>query len=194
LPLAHDYPGTPTHLTADTALGLLKPWLERADCGKVSEDVKLDSHLLANHGIRLAGCVHDTIIESYVLEVHEKHDLASLAQRHCGWTTLTLDEVTGKGVSRIAFSAVDVSRATEFAAQQADCILALHDILHPRIAADEKLPFIYDRIELPLVPVLFAMERHGVLIHREKLEAQSQELGKEILALEQKAYDAAGQP
>ena len=194
LPLAHQYPAAPAQVPAATALGALKPWLERADCRKVAEDTKLDCHLLANHGIRLAGCVHDTIIESYVLEVHERHELAALAQRHCGWTTLTLDEVTGKGVSRIAFSAVDVSRATEFAAQQADCILALHDILHPRIAADEKLPFIYDRVELPLVPVLFAMERHGVLIDREKLEAQSQELGKDILALEQKAYDAAGQP
>ncbi|HET7365479.1 MAG TPA: DNA polymerase I [Burkholderiales bacterium] len=194
LPLAHQYPAAPAQVPLDTALVLLRPWLERADCRKVTEDAKLDSHLLANHAIELAGCVHDTIIESYVLEVHERHELAALAQRHCGWTTLTLDEVTGKGVSRIAFSAVDVSRATEFAAQQADCILALHDILQPRIAADEKLPFIYDRIELPLVPVLFAMERHGVLIDREKLEAQSQELGKDILALEQKAYDAAGQP
>src|SRR5262249_7461287 len=194
LPLAHQYPAAPAQVPLATALAALKPWLERADCRKVAEDTKLDCHLLANHGIRLAGCVHDTIIESYVLEVHERHELAALAQRHCGWTTLVLDEVTGKGVSRIAFSAVDVSRATEFAAQQADCILALHDILHPRIAADEKLPFIYDRIELPLVPVLFAMERHGVLIDRQKLEAQSQELGKDILALEQKAYDAAGQP
>ena len=194
LPLAHQYAGAPAQLPLTSALALLKPWLERADCRKVAEDTKLDSHLLANHGIQLAGCVHDTIIESYVLEVHERHELASLAQRHCGWTTLTLDEITGKGVSRIAFSAVDVSRATEFAAQQADCILALHDLLQPRIAADQKLAYVYDRIERPLVPVLFAMERHGVLIDRQKLEAQSQELGKEILALEQKAYDAAGQP
>ncbi len=194
LPLAHQYPGAPAQVPLDAAFARLKPWLKRADCRKVGEDAKLDSHLLANHGIQLAGCVHDTIIESYVLEVHERHELASLAQRHCGWTILTLDEVTGKGVSRIGFSAVDVARATEYAAQQADCILALHDILQPRIAADEKLAFVYERIELPLVPVLLAMERHGVLIDREKLEAQSQELGKEILALEQKAYDAAGQP
>ena len=194
LPLAHQYAAAPAQVPMDTALALLKPWLERADCRKVAEDAKLDSHLLANHGVQLAGCVHDTIIESYVLEVHERHELAALAQRHCGWTTLTWDEVTGKGVSRIAFSAVDVSRATDYAGQQADCILALHDILQPRIAADEKLAFVYERIELPLVPVLLAMERHGVLIDRPKLEAQSQELGKEILAIEQKAYDAAGQP
>ena len=69
-------------------MNLLKPWLERADRRKVGEDVKLDTHMLANHGVRLAGCVHDTLLESYVLEVHEKHDLGMLAQRHCGWTLL----------------------------------------------------------------------------------------------------------
>ncbi|TMH72876.1 MAG: DNA polymerase I, partial [Betaproteobacteria bacterium] len=194
LPLAHDYAGAPAQLGADAALRLLKPWLERADCRKVTKDAKLDSHLLANHGVRLAGCVHDTLIESYVLEVHERHELASLAQRHCGWTSLTYDEVTGKGVGRIAFFSVEVTRATEYAAQQADCTLALHDILHPRIAAEKQLAFVYDTIELPLVPVLFRIERNGVLIDRAKLEAQSQELGKEIMALEQKAYEAAGQP
>jgi DNA polymerase-1 len=194
LPLAHDYAGAPAQVPLDTALALLKPWLERTDCQKVAEDVKRESHLLANHGIALAGCVHDTIIESYVLEVHERHELASLAQRHCGWSTLTYDEVAGKGASRIPFSAVEITRASEYAAQKADCILALHDILQPRIAADDKLAYIYDKIELPLVPVLFAMERHGVLLDRAQLETQSHELGKEILALEQKAFAAAGQP
>jgi len=194
LPLAHDYPGGPAQLGLEPSLALLKPWLERADCRKVSEDAKLDSHLFANHGVRLAGCVHDTIIESYVLEVHERHELSSLAQRHCGWTTLTYDEVAGKGASRIPFASLDIARATDYAAQRADCVLALHDLMHPRIAADEKLAFVYERIELPLVPALFRMERNGVLLDREKLDSQSQELGKEILALEQKAFDAAGQP
>jgi DNA polymerase-1 len=194
LPLVADYPGSPAHMATDAALGLLKPWLERADCRKATEDAKLDSHLFANHGVNLAGCIYDTIIESYVLEVHERHELASLAQRHCGWTTLAYDEVAGKGASRIPFSSVDIERATQYAAQKADCILALHDVMYPRIAADEKLAFIYDRIELPLVPALFRMERNGVLLDRAKLDAQSQELGKEILALEQKAFEAAGQP
>ena len=104
LPLAHQFAGAPPQLGMDAALGLLKPWLERVDCRKVAEDAKFDSHLLANHGVRLAGCVHDTILESYVLEVHERHELASLAQRYCGWTTLSYDEVTGKGAGRIPFA------------------------------------------------------------------------------------------
>jgi DNA polymerase I len=194
VPLAHDYAGAPEQLSTERALALLKPWLERAERRKVAEDVKLDSHTLANHGIELRGCVHDTLIESYVLEVHEKHELGSLAQRHCGWTLLGAEEVTGKGASRIPFSSVEVTRAAEYAAQNADCTLALHDLLHPRISADEKLKRVYETIEMPLVPVLFCIERNGVLLDRARLDQQSHELGAEILELEKKAYDAAGQP
>ena len=194
LPLAHDYPGVPAQVAMQSALELLKPWLERADCKKVGEDVKFDTHVLANHGIRLAGCVHDTLLESYVLEVHEKHDLGMLAQRYCGWTTLSREEVTGKGAARIPFSSVDIARATQYAAERTDCALALHGLLFDRIQSDEKLDFVYGGIEMPVLPVLWRMERNGVLLDRAKLEAQSHELGKEILALEQKAYEAAGQP
>src|SRR4051812_9661567 len=194
LPLAHDYPGTPDQISPESALSLLRPWLEREDCRKVAADAKLAAHLLANHGVRLAGCVHDTILESYVLEVHEKHELGSLAQRHCGWTLLALEEVTGKGASRIAFSSVEVNRAAAYAAQNADCTLALHDLLHPRIAADEKLKRIYETIEQPLLPVLFRIERNGVLLDRARLETQSHELGQEILQKEKDAFAAAGQP
>ena len=194
LPLAHHYAGAPQQISTERALELLKPWLERADCKKVGQNVKLDSHVLANHGIGLAGCVHDTLLESYVLEVHERHDLGSLAQRHCGWTTIGYDEVVGKGVGRIPFSSVDVGRATEYAAEMADCALALHELLSKRIEADEKLGFVYGRIEMPVLPVLFRMERNGVLLDRAKLEAQSHELGRELLQKEQDAYAAAGQP
>jgi len=188
VPLTHDYAGAPAQLSTETALALLRPWLERADRRKVAEDVKLDSHIFANHGVHVAGCVHDTIIESYVLEVHEKHELGSLAQRHCGWTLLGQEEVIGKGVSRIAFSSVEVTRAAEYAAQNADCTLALHDLLYPRISADEKLKRVYETIEMPLVPVLFCIERNGVLLDRQKLEIQSHELGQEILQKEKDAY------
>src|SRR5207302_5784514 len=142
----------------------------------------------------LAGCVHDIQLESYVLEVHERHDLGTLAQRHCGWTTLSYEEMAGKGASRIPFSAVGVEQATAYAAGKADCVLALHARLYPQVEEDEKLKFVYGEIEMPALPALFRMERNGVLLDRAKLEAQSHELGKEIMALEQKAYEAAGQP
>src|SRR5438105_2142112 len=148
LPVAHDYPGAPEQIKTEVALSLLKPWLERADRKKVGENVKFDSHVLENHGVRLAGGVHDTLLESYVLEVHERHDLGSLAQRHCGWTTIGYEEVTGKGAGRIPFSAVEISRATQYAAERTDCVLALHHLLYPKIQADEKLAFVYGEIEM----------------------------------------------
>jgi DNA polymerase-1 len=191
VPIAHDYPGVPPQLDA---LKILKPWLERADCRKAGENVKRDSHLLANHGIALAGCVHDVQLESYVLEVHERHDLGTLAQRHCGWTVLSYEEIAGKGASRIPFASVSVDRATAYAAEKADCVLALHERLFPQIEREEKLKFVYSTIEMPALPVLLRMERNGVLLDRAKLEAQSHELGKEILEKEQQAFAAAGQP
>jgi DNA polymerase-1 len=194
LPLAHDYPGAPAQLSISLALGILKPWLERADRKKVGEDVKFDTHVLANHGVRLAGCAHDTLLESYVLEVHEKHDLAMLAQRHCGRTVPSREDITGKGAGRIAFASVEIARAAEYAAQRTDCSLSLHELLFRKIQDDDKLNFVYSKIEMPVLPVLWRMERNGVLLDRAKLEAQSHELGKEIFQKEQEAYSAAGQP
>jgi len=194
LPLAHDYAGAPAQLPIDVALKLLKPWLERTDCRKVGENVKFDAHVLANHGVQLAGCVHDVLLESYVAEVHERHELGMLAQRHCGWTVLGYDDVTGKGAGRISIASVEVTRATEFAAQRTDCALALHQVLSGKIQQDDKLNYVYSSIEMPVLPVLWRMERNGVLLDRQKLETQSHELGKEILEKEQQAYAAAGQP
>jgi DNA polymerase-1 len=194
VPLGHDNPGAPEQVKLSRALELLKPWLEREDCRKVGENVKFDAHVLANHGVRLAGCVHDTLLESYVLEVHERHDLGTLAQRYCNWTTISYDEVTGKGVGRIPFSSVEIARATQYAAEKTDCALALHEVLFEKIENDEKLKFVYGAIEMPVLPVLWRMERNGVLLDKGKLEAQSHELGKEMLQKEQEAYAAAGQP
>jgi len=194
LPVAHEYPGAPTQIGADKALAALRPWMESGRCRKVGQNLKFDAHILANHGVTLRGIAHDTVLESYVFEVHERHDLDSLSQRHLGWKTISYDEVTGKGASRISFAAVEIGRATEYAAEDADCALAVHSVLYPKISPDEKLRRIYEDIEMPALPVLFRMERNGVLLDAAKLEAQSHELGKEMLATEQKAYQAAGQP
>jgi DNA polymerase-1 len=118
----------------------------------------------------------------------------SMALRHLGWKTITYDEVTGKGASRIPFSAVEIGRATEYAAEDADFALSAHAVLFARISADEKLKYVYEKIEMPVLPVLLRIERNGVLVDGAKLDVQSHELGKEMLDIEQKAYQAAGQP
>jgi len=194
LPLEHTYPDAPAQVGTGKALARLKPWLESERYRKVGQNLKYDAHVLANHGLRLAGIAHDTLLESYVLEVHQRHDMDSLAQRHLGWKTLTYDEVTGKGAARIPFSAVEIGRATEYAAEDADCALALHQAMHPRIEADPKLALVYGGIELPVMPVLLRMESNGVMLDTARLERQGHELGKAMLELEQRAYATAGQP
>jgi DNA polymerase-1 len=194
LPLAHEYPGAPDQIGVEKALKMLTGWLEGASHRKVGQNLKFDAHILANHGVALGGIAHDTLLESYVYEVHERHDMDSMALRHLGWKTITYDDVTGKGASRIPFSSVEIGRATEYAAEDADFALSVHAVLFEKISADEKLNYVYEKIEMPVMPVLLRMERNGVLLDGAKLEAQSHELGKEMLEFEQKAYQAAGQP
>src|SRR6185295_9020630 len=114
LPLAHEYPGAPDQIGVDKALEMLRRWLESGRHRKVGQNLKFDAHILANHGVALGGMAHDTLLESYVYEVHERHDMDAMALRHLGWKTITYDEVTGKGASRISFSAVDIERACGF--------------------------------------------------------------------------------
>ena len=194
IPLAHSYPGAPEQLLRDAVLAALKPWLENPDKPKLGQHLKYDAHVLANHGIALAGIAHDTLLESYVLEAHRNHDLDSLALRHLGRQTITYEQVCGKGASQIGFDEVEIERATAYAAEDADITLQLHQALWPRIEGDAKLRFIYEKIELSTAVVLQRMERHGVLIDVDKLAAQSHELGATMLALEHNAYAAAGQP
>ena len=192
LPLAHRYPGVPEQLDRDSALQRLKPWLENAARAKLGQNIKYDMHVFANHGVRLAGVEHDTLLESYVLESHRPHDMDSLAARHLGLKTITYDEVTGKGAARIGFDDVELSRATDYAAEDADVTLRLHAALMPQIQAEVKLHNIYRDIEMPVVEVLFAMERTGVLLDCARLEEQSAALGGRMAELERQAHAAAG--
>src|SRR6185503_18935149 len=114
------------------------------------------------------------------------------AERHLGIKTVTYDEMTGKGRSRISFDQVDLEHAAVYAGEDADITLRLHRALHPRLAADEKLGYVYGEIERPVSEVLFRMERTGVLIDARQMEAQGHELGQKMLELEERAYREAG--
>jgi DNA polymerase I len=194
IPLAHSYAGVPEQLPFDATLEALRPWLESPHHRKVGQHLKYDTHVLANHGVGLAGVAHDTLLESYVLEAHRSHDMDSLAERHLGRKTITFADVCGKGANQLRFDEVALDRATEYAAEDAEVTLALHHALWPHIEPNEKLRSIYQDIELPVAQVLFEMERTGVLIDRAKLQAQSGELARRIAELERQAAELAGQP
>ena len=193
IPLAHNGPDAPEQLPRDEVLARLKPWLENPAAKKLGQHVKYDRHVLANHGIEVQGYAHDTMLQSYVLEVHKPHGLSSLAERHLGRSGITYEDLCGKGAHQIPFAQVDVAKAAEYSCEDADQTLAVHQVLWPQLAAHDTLAFVY-RLEMDSSEALYRIERNGVLIDAPTLATQSHELGQRILQLETEAYEIAGQP
>ncbi|MEK8025319.1 DNA polymerase I [Pseudaquabacterium rugosum] len=194
VPLGHDYPGAPEQLPLDEVLAALRPWLEDAAAPKVGQNVKYDTHVLENHGIRVRGWAHDTLLESYVLEAHLGHALDKLAERHLGRSGLTYEQLCGKGASQIPFAQVDIERATTYSGEDSEMTLHVHQVMAPQIAAEPGLQRVYADIELPVSAILQRIERKGVLIDPAVLLRQSNQLAQRMMDLEREAYDIAGQP
>ena len=194
IPLRHEGPDAPEQLPLDDVLARLKPWFENEAKAKLGQHIKYDTHVLANHGINIRGYRHDTMLESYVLEAHRKHNLGDLAQRHVGRSGLSYEDVAGKGAQQIPFAQVALDRAALYSSEDSDLTLAVHQALWPQLEAEPGLKDIYERFEMPTSRVLQRIERNGVLIDKALLQQQSHELAQRIVALEQEAYELAGQP
>jgi DNA polymerase I len=195
IPLTHRYAGAPDQLPTKAVLERMRPWLESDRHFKVGQNAKYDRHVFANHGVSVRGVAHDTLLESYVLQSHQRHDMDALATRFLGATGLTqYADVAGKGAGMIPFDQVAIENATAYSAEDADVTLQLHGALYPRVARDAKLKFVYEQIEMPVASVLLTMERNGVLIDTAMLARQGQELGQKMLDLERKAHELAGGP
>ncbi len=195
LPLAHRYVGAPEQLNREIVLARLKPWLENPAAAKVGHHLKYDAHVLANHGIRLAGMRYDSMLESYVLDsTATRHDLDSVAKKYLGVDTIHFEDVAGKGASQISFDQVAVDKAADYAAEDADITLRLHRVLWARLAALPALVGVYENIEQPLVPVLTRMEETGVLVDAKLLRAMSGEFAAKMAAIEKEAHREAGHP
>jgi DNA polymerase I len=194
IPLAHIYAGAPDQLNREQVLEQMRPWLESITDFKVGQNLKYDQHVFANHGVQLKGIAHDTLLQSYVLEAHLKHDLGSLATRHLLRESVAYADVAGKGAGQICFDQVSIEKAAHYSAEDADLTLHLHQTLLPQIEADAGLKTIYEQIEVPSAQVLYTIERQGVLIDVGSLLQQSQALGSRMMSLEKQAYDLAGQP
>ena len=193
VPLSHDYPGAPPQLECARVLAALKPLLEDENKPKLGHHLKFDCHILANYGIALTGQRYDSMLESYVLNsVTTRHDMDSTVQKYLGIRTIHYEDVCGKGAKQITFNQVDVARATEYAAEDSDVTLQLHQALWPQLEAIPRLKDLYESIEQPLVAVLYRMERTGVLVDRELLKKQSAELAARMLELQSQAHIEAG--
>ncbi|RQO57384.1 DNA polymerase I [Paucibacter sp. KBW04] len=194
IPLRHEGPDAPQQLPLDEVLAKLKPWLEDANAPKLGQNLKYDTHVFANHGIALRGVQHDTMLQSYVLEAHKTHGLGALGERYLGRAGVSYEDLCGKGVNQIPFAQVEVAKAADYSAEDSDMCLQVHEQLWPQLQAEPGLLRVYRDIEMPTSALLARIETTGVLIDAARLQAQSHELGQRLLALEQEAYDIAGQP
>src|SRR6266851_4790987 len=146
-PLGHDYAGAPHQLDREKVLAAFKPLLEDPAKPKLGHHLKYDAHSLANYGIALKGQRFDSMLESYVLNsVATRHDMDSAAAKYLGVKTIAYEEGTGKGAKQITFNQVDVDRATEYSAEDADVTLRLHLALWPQIEAQPTLKAVYETI------------------------------------------------
>ena len=193
IPLAHTSVDGPSQLPLAEVLAKLKPWLENPQAKKLGQHIKYDRHVLANHGIEVKGYAHDTMLESYVLEVHKPHSLASLAERHLGRKGLSYEDLCGKGAKQIPFSQVPIEQAARYACEDSDLTLHVHEVLWPQLQANPALRQVYE-LEIESSEALYRIERNGVLIDGPCLQQQSHELGQRLLQLETQAYEIAGQP
>lgn len=193
IPLGHDYPGAPAQLPRETVLAALRPLLSDPAKKKLGQHGKYDLHVLRRHGVDVRGYTDDTLLESFVLSAGvARHDMDALAKRHLGYDTVKYEDVAGKGAKQIPFTQVAVDAATRYAAEDADITLRLHRVLKPKLETQPGLLSVYRDIEMPLVPVLARVEANGVLVDADALRRQSADLGRRMLAAQQRAFELAG--
>ncbi|QHS10559.1 DNA polymerase I [Sinimarinibacterium sp. NLF-5-8] len=193
VPVAHDYLGAPPQLARARVIEAVKPILQDPARAKLAQNAKFDLNVLARHGIVVQGLAHDTMLQSYVLDAAgNRHDMDTLALKYLGHTTTQFTDVAGKGRHQLTFNQVDLAQAAPYAAEDADITLRLHRVLYPQVQATAALVEVYQRIEMPLVPVLAQVEQHGVKVDVALLHTISAELAERMAELEKQAHAEAG--
>ena len=193
IPLAHQYLGVPDQLPLTEVLAKLKPVLENPEVKKIAQNAKFDYSILANYGIKVSGIAFDTMLESYVLNSTERHDMDSMANRYLNHKTITYDELTKVDKKKVTIDAIEVEKTTQYAAEDADITLQLHEKLWPELEKDQKLTKLFTDIEMPLAIVLAEMERTGVLVDAKQLNDYSYELAKQLIEIEAQLQSLAGE-
>ena len=193
LPLAHDYVGAPEQLNRNATLEKLKPLLEDPTVLKVGQNLKYDRSVLLNHGIELKGIVHDTMLQSYVLDsIANRHDMNTLCEKYLDHKTIHFEEIAGKGKKQLTFNQIDIEEASPYAAEDADMTLRLHQHFAPQLNALKDQAKLYREIEIPLLKVLSEIERNGVLVDADMLAVQSEEITARMKVLEATIFEQAG--
>ncbi|MBW2670434.1 MAG: DNA polymerase I, partial [Deltaproteobacteria bacterium] len=169
IPCAHNYPDAPAQLELKEVLKQLKPVLENPKIKKVGQNIKYDWMVLKRHGINLAGVIFDTMLASYLINPSKRaHNLDQIALDFLDHKTITYEEVSGKGKKSMSFAKIPIEKAAPYSCEDADVTLAAYHVLMPKIKASG-LMGLFEKVEMPLVPVLMKMEMTGICVDRDKL-------------------------
>ena len=173
---------------------IFKPILEDSSIIKIGQNIKYDAHIFLNLGIKMYGMNEDTMLMSYVINSNESHGMNKLSQKYLGHECISYESIVGSGVKQLSFDQVDINDALNYAAEDADVTFQLYHQLKNRLKKEKRLLDIYEKIEIPSMKALIEIERNGVLIDANLLNQQSHKIGEELIDIEKKAYELAGQP
>ena len=192
VPLGHRALGNEDALHPARALELLRPLLGDPSVRKVGHDLKFDAMVLSRQQVELAGLDIDTMIVSYLLDAtRSTHQLEDLALEHVGYKAISTEAVLGRGAKALSFADIPADAVVEYACERSDLALQLADTLG-RLLTDEGLEPLYRDLELPLIPILAAIERAGVRIETDVLAALSKRLAGELATRERDIHALAG--
>lgn len=183
----------PNQLNKADCLAQLKPILENPNIRKIGQNIKYDLTIFARNGIELQGVAFDTMLQSYTLDSTGRHNMDNLAERYLGHQTIPFEELAGKGKHQLTFDQIELDKATEYAGEDAEITMKLHQLLWSELQKTPELVKLFEQIEMPLVSVLSRVERNGVLIDPAKLLAHSVEIEQRLKELETLVHQEAGE-
>lgn len=193
IPCAHDYPDVPEQLGLKDVIDRLRPVLENRDIKKIGQNIKYDWIVLDRHGINLKGVVFDTMLASYLINPSKRaHNLDQIALDFLDHRTITYKEVTGKGKNASGFAQVPIEKAVPYACEDADITLMACNVLGTELSK-AGLTELFEKVEMPLVPVLMRMEMNGIGLNKDKLHSLSKTFEIKLETLEKSIYEVAGE-
>jgi DNA polymerase-1 len=194
IPVGHDYMDAPAQLNRDEVMSKLKPILENENISKIGQNLKYDSHVLANYRIQLKGIKDDTMVKSYVLNsIASRHNMDDLSEHYLNHKTIKFSDVAGTGKNQLTFNQIDIDIAAPYACEDVIVTNMLNQVFEEKIEQYSLLKKLYQDVEIPLISTLVNIERNGVVIDPIKLSEQQKDIKNRMLQLQEEAYKTAKQ-
>lgn len=189
IPLAHE---SGEQLAWETVRSALQPIFNRTDLPKLAHNAKYDLTVCLRHGLEIAGPIHDTMVMAWLLDPGSRNlGLKDQAGIELGWSMVEISEIIGSGRKQITIDAAPILRVAAYCGADVDATIRLFHILKPRLE-EQSMWSLYERLELPLIPILTDMEMNGVLLDVEFLGEMSKKLGLRLADLEQELFALVG--